>query len=268
MRSALLLGAALGAAACFSNGTGTSNPLDGPHLVLFIGNSLTYTNDLPRTVADVAALGGDTLTPAVVALPNFALIDHALGQSNALASIRGYRWEFVVLQQGPTWPGLCLDTLVLATRMLDEEIKAKGAHTVVFMSWPAASNAGAFDVVRGSFETAAREVGAVFAPAGEAWRAAWRSEPALGLYGSDGYHPSALGTFLSALVVYEQLTGHDPRSLPAKAVVAGRELNVAEARVRLLQQAAHEADTQFGTLSAPAPSRATTSTPSRPKVTC
>ena len=89
-------------------------------------------------------------------------------------------------------------------------------------------------------------VGGLFFPAGEAWRTAWASDPQLPLYGPDGYHPSELGTYLAALVVYEEITGNDSRMLPDQAIVAGRDLSVAGSRVRLLQDAAHQTVVRFG----------------------
>src|SRR5438552_16679068 len=89
--------------ACLNTDSVNGLPDSGPHPVLFIGNSLVYTNDLPGTLSGVATQGGDTLSVGYVALPNVALIDHALGQSGALAAIRRGNWEFVLLQQGPTW---------------------------------------------------------------------------------------------------------------------------------------------------------------------
>ena len=108
------------------------------------------------------------------------------------------------------------------------------------MVWPEASRFGVFDDVRDSYRGAAADVDGPFLPAGEAWRAAWAADPQLMLYGPDGYHPSELGTYVAALVVYEGITGKDARSLSADAVVGGRRLNVPESRVRLLQQVAHE----------------------------
>jgi hypothetical protein len=77
-------------------------------------------------------------------------------------------------------------------------------------------------------------------PAGEAWRAAWAEDPALPLYGPDGFHPSPLGTYLAALVVYEGITGHDARRLPEQAVVQGQTLPVSGGTVIMLQRIAHE----------------------------
>src|SRR4051812_34987541 len=53
----------------------------GGYHVLFIGNSLTYTNDLPGSVAAIAAMAGDTIRTRTIAGPDMALIDHVSGAS-------------------------------------------------------------------------------------------------------------------------------------------------------------------------------------------
>ncbi len=217
-------------------------PLEGGGFhVLFIGNSLTYTNDLPNTVSQIAALAGDTIRTRAVALPDYALIDHVKGGSDAVAVIKGERWNFVVLQQGPSAQQLGRDTLVLATQLFDPFIKAAGATSAQFMTWPASNRLTAFDSVLTSSQIAAQAVGGVVFPAGKAWTIAWAADKTLALYGPDGYHPSELGTFLSALVIYEGVTRHDARLLPARAFAGGREISVPAASIRVLQQAAHEA---------------------------
>jgi hypothetical protein len=84
----------------------------------------------------------------------------------------------------------------------------------MYMVWPSTGRRGDFDRVSESYAIAARDVGGVVLPAGDAWRAAWRSDPTLALYGSDGFHPTPLGTYLAALVVYQQLSGRSPVGLP------------------------------------------------------
>jgi hypothetical protein len=214
-------------------------PVGGYH-VLFIGNSLTAANDLPGTLARLAASVNDTIVVESVTRPNLAVIDHVNGMSNAVDVIRRGGWDIVVLQQGPTSQQLYRDTLILATRLLDPDIKSVGARSAQLMVWPEANRTAAFDGVLLSCREAAQAVGGLCFPAGEAWRAAWALDPALPLYGPDGFHPSALGTYLAALVVYEGVTGHDARSLPQEAVVAGQRLNVSGGTVVLLQRAAHE----------------------------
>lgn len=178
---------------------------------LFIGNSLTYFNDLPGTMAQLGASGNHTIRVGSVARPNFALIDHANGLSDALDVIRLGGWDYVVLQQGPSALPESRDTLIIAARMLDSAIRGSGGRTALLMVWPESSRFIVFDDVRDSYLTAAQDVEGLFLPAGEAWRTAWAEDQTLAFYGPDGYHPSPLGTYLAALVVYEGITGRDAR---------------------------------------------------------
>jgi hypothetical protein len=217
----------------------------GGHHVLFIGNSLTYVHDLPATVAAIARLAGDTFHVALEAGPNLALIDHLNGATAAVAVIRTGGWDYVVLSQGPTPRGICRDSLVLWTKMFEPLIRSVGAKPALYMTWPAVNQHSWFDDVRISFQQAAAAVNGVFLPAGEAWRAAWAADPNLQLYGGDGFHPSEIGTFLAALEIYERISGRDVRTLPPRAFTDGFPFSLPEATVRLLQQAAHEANAKF-----------------------
>jgi hypothetical protein len=235
----------LALASCSGSNASVEPPPTTLYRILFIGNSLTYFNDLPLTVAQLGASRNVTVEVASVTRPNFALIDHVDGKSNALEMIGGSNWNYVVLQQGPSSLPPSRDTLIIATRLLDRHIKAVGGRSALLMVWPESSRFGFFDDVRDSYRTAAEDVDGLFLPAGEAWRSAWAADPELLLYGPDGYHPSELGTYLAALVIYESVTGEDARSLPDEARVAGRKLSVAASRVQLLQRAAHATVARF-----------------------
>jgi hypothetical protein len=233
-----LLAITLGACAG-GHPAGEPRPAAG-YQVLFIGNSLTAYNDLPGTLAQLAQSVHDTIAVESVTRPNLAVIDHVNGMSDAVDVIRRGKWDYVVLQQGPTSQQLHRDTLILATRLLEPDIRRAGARSAQLMVWPAVQNIAVFDRVLLSCREAAKAVGGLCLPAGEAWRAAWAVDASLLLYGPDGFHPSPVGTYLAALVVYEGITGHDARSLPPEAVVAGQRLNLPSEAVVLLQRIAHE----------------------------
>jgi hypothetical protein len=235
------------AAACLNIDIPGPDKLDqGGHHVLFIGNSLTYANDLPGLVSDLAASVGDTIRVLSVAQANFAVIDPALGLSNAVDVIKSQKWDMVVLQQGPTTVGVNRDTLIIATKMLDPLVKAQGGVTAQLMTWPQSSQPQLFPAVLASSQAAAKSVSnGVLIPAGEAWRAALEENSTLPLYGGDGYHPALLGTYLTALVVYEKVTHHDARLLPGTATVLGIKLSTDEATLRLLQRIAHETAAEY-----------------------
>ena len=59
------------------------------------------------------------------------------------------------------------------------------------------------------YAAAAQDAHAALFPAGLAWR--YGLSHKLKLYGADGFHPSPVGTYLTALVVYAGLTGELPR---------------------------------------------------------
>jgi hypothetical protein len=230
---------------CLGGSQSLSPLAAGGHHVLFIGNSLTYVNDLPATVEAIAESAGDTIRVATEAGANLALIDHLNGATAAVAHIAAGGWEYVVLQQGPTPAGICRDSLVLWTKMFDPLIKAAGAKTAVFMAWPYAGPLSWFDEIRVSFQQASAAVNGVFMPAGEAWRSALVADSTIGLYAGDGFHPTPVGTFLAALEIYERITGRDARTIPPRAFSNGRQFALPEATVRVLQAAAHDANVRY-----------------------
>lgn len=216
-----LLGLALLAAACAGE---PFHPVPVPsHRVLFIGNSLTAVNDLPHTVGALAATVHDSIA-----------VEAATG------------WDYVVLQQGPTTQKLGRDTLILASKMIEPLVRAAGGRIAELMVWPSAQNLSSFDGALQSCEVAAQAVAGICFPAGQAWRAAWAFDASLPLYGPDGYHPSELGTYLTALVVYEGITGKSAEALPDQALVNGHALNTPVNVVQQLQGVAHETVLRYG----------------------
>ena len=211
----------------------------GASRVLFIGNSLTEANDLPAIVAMLSRQGGGTPISAVsVTFGGFSLEDH-WNQGTAQRRIAEGGWSIVVLQQGPSSLPENQVNLRDWTTRFDTVIRASGARTALYMVWPESNRLEAFDALSQAYARAAEGVGGMLFPAGEAWRAAWRRDPGVPLYGPDGFHPAPTGTYLAALVIYQQITGRSPVGLPAGTQMAAD-------RALLLQEAAQEANAQFG----------------------
>ena len=199
--------------------------------VLFIGNSLTTTNNVPGLVETLARSAGLRLACRTVAFPDYSLEDH-WNRGDARRAIAEGGWSIVALQQGPSALPESRVLLREYTRRFDAEVQRAGARTALYMVWPAAARRGDFEGVSVSYATAARDVNGLLFPVGDAWRAAWRRDASLALYGADGFHPSARGSYLAALVIYQGLTGRSPVGLPATGLPASE--------VLLLQQAAAE----------------------------
>lgn len=225
-------------------GAGTLEPLaPGGIRVLFIGNSLTYYNDLPGTLAALALTTGDTIRARSVSFPDYALVDH-LRQGSAVQTIKSDTWHFVVLQQGPSSLQVNRDSLIDLTKLFDTPIKQAGAKTALFSVWPQTVNYSTFPRAIESYRLAAQAVGGIYLPVGAAWQTALAGNSSLPLYSGDGLHPTELGTYLAALVMYERFTGKDARLLPSTATVGGRSISgISAATVRRLQEIAHSENT-------------------------
>jgi hypothetical protein len=214
-------------------------PPDGPGLrVLFVGNSLTAGGDVPGMVRAMAEAGGVTLHPQAVLLPGANLEDQwTAGNSRKL--LAAARWDFVVLQQGPSsLPDSQADLKQWAATWADE-VRKHGATPALYMVWPYRGQKDGFELVSKSYRTAAEGAKARVLPAGEAWREALRYDPALPLYSGDNLHAEPAGSYLAALVIARGLTGIDLQAVPARLTLAsGQVVEVPEEQAAHLRRAA------------------------------
>ena len=188
--------------------------------ILFIGNSLTAANDLPDVVRRLGqAVDGKAPVVGSVTEGGFSLEDH-WNRGEAQQAIASDRWDLVVLQQGPSALPESRVLLVEYAKKFDEEIRKVGGRPALYMVWPEAERAAAWDEVTESYRTAAREVNGVLFPVGESFRAALRRYPGLTLFASDGFHPSSAGTYLAALVIYAQVSHLSPLGISHRAGIA------------------------------------------------
>jgi hypothetical protein len=245
-----VLAATLAAASltCGSGGGVTGPPEGEGPAILFVGNSLTYFNDMPDIVAAISLGAGDDppLRVAMVAFPNFGLEDH-WNQGDALEAIDEGGWDVVVLQQGPsTLPASRVHLLEWSGRFA-ERIRAVGARPALLSVWPTDGSAAGYDATLASYTAAADAVDGLLIPAGEAWRSARARDPALTLTVVDGFHPSLLGSVLAAYSSWHAITGRSPVGLPAAIESPEVErITMSAELAALVQQAVAEAQAQHG----------------------
>jgi len=213
--------------------------------VLFIGNSLTYANDLPAMLSAVAAQAGKTLVTADVSEGGFALEDHFAAGRAQVEIAKGY--QLVILQQGPSAEKASQVNLLQWATRFDPLIRNSGARPALYMVWPERARFSRFDDVRDSYSNAALAIDAMFIPGGEAWRESWRIDPALKFYGEDDFHPSTLGTYAVALSMFAEIFRQTPADLPATFSLSnGTQIAFDPAQARAVQQGAWQAHLQFG----------------------
>jgi hypothetical protein len=196
--AALLSLFALGAAA--ANGK--------PVRVLFIGNSLVATADMPGTLERLGRAMGRDVVAAGVTANDFSLEDH-WREGRALARIRE-GWDFVVLQQGPSARPDSRALLVDYARRFAAPIRAAGARPVVFSAWPARNRQQDYAEAIRSHRVAAQSIDAILIPAAEAWLRAYSADKRLDLY-ADGLHASDMGGQLAVLATWFALFPAGPQ---------------------------------------------------------
>ena len=245
---ALLVAVAASTSCLSSTAPKVSSYGSGTKRILFIGNSLTGYNDMPSFFVALAESAKVSPLPTVEVdwEPDFALIDHwNVGVARPL--INGNKFSVVVLQQGPSSVEVNRDTLRLAAKLFAPLIRGTGGMPAMLGVWPTADRLVDFDRATESYQIAARDVNGAMIPSGEVWRAAWKRDPSLPFYSPDGLHPSGLGSYAMALSLLGILYDRSVVGLPSSLQLSnGARLTIDPAVAAIVQQAADEANRQFG----------------------
>ena len=179
--------------------------------VLFIGNSYTYFNDMPKMFVMEcerrgAVCSADSVTAGGYTLAHFVSDDNEYGVK-AKELLRGQRYDYVVLQEQSVRPASNPETFLGSVRSLIPLIRDNGATPVMYETWGRADGSEVLtahgwdhetmqDRLTAAYEAAAAEHGAVLVRAGERFHEAYRrGEP---VFDPDGSHPSEYGSRLIA----------------------------------------------------------------------
>ncbi|MCX6639003.1 MAG: T9SS type A sorting domain-containing protein [bacterium] len=224
--------------------------------VLFVGNSYTYTNNLPQLFSSLAASGGQPTVVDMSAPGGYWLEQHCV-LPETISKISQGIWDYVVLQeqsQVPTIDYYRYGSMYPSARYLDSLIVSYGQQTAFFLTWGRKHggqqtinqySSPVFrdffhmqDSLTSAYTQIARELDATLCPVGLAWAEAVRRYPRADLWQPDDSHPTLQGTYLAACVFYAKLTNLNPVGLSYTA-------GLRPAEVRFLQVIA--ARTVFGT---------------------
>ena len=179
-------------------------PVEPDYKLLFVGNSLTYTNNLPGLVKDAAKERDITIETRMLAYPNYAIIDHwADGQVQILIESKEY--DYVIIQQGPSsqqegYRWLLNNGAEYAALCADNDAKL-----AYYMVWPALEFYHTFDKVIANYSAAARANNAILCPVGQVWKDYQDQTNDFSYYGPDDFHPSLKGSKVAAQVIANSL---------------------------------------------------------------
>ena len=194
--------------------------------VLFIGNSFTFTHDIPAQVVNLASADAHApvqLEVSASTIPGGTLMQ-AWSQGDALRLLQSRHFDIVVLQDWSMWP-VRVDgrsgTYDAVGRWATAARQA-GARPVLYQTWADKADsesyqpdwpyagmtpASAQSTMEGAAQTLAATYQLPVVDVGGPFIRLAGGPGAPELYGPDSQHPSQAGAFLSAAVIYQALTG-------------------------------------------------------------
>lgn len=201
--------------------------------ILTFGNSHVRSHNLTNLLRDLIIAGrpGAQVLQTMASGSNF--LDERLNNDIDLRLLQSSAWTHVILQ------GQKYSTTGLYTYPIDASIiwlraaKARNATPILFPEHGQRGNATEGSRVHSLHQSiVALEPGCV-APVGLAWDNLSQQDPQMVLHEADGNHAALAGSFLTALVFYQSITGNNAELLPFQPKVA-----LPEPQQRLLRQVA------------------------------
>jgi hypothetical protein len=197
--------------------------------VLFLGNSYTEYNNLPKLLSSMALSTGDTILTDANTPGGHTLMGHS-NNATSLAKINSQAWDFVVLQdqsQLPSFPEADVQEMVYPfARKLDSLIHLNNActQTVFYMTWgrkngdaqncptwpPVCTYAGMDSLLALRYRKMADDNKALLSPVGAVWKYLRANNPSVELYNPDESHPSLAGSYAAACCFYTLMLKKDP----------------------------------------------------------
>ena len=183
--------------------------------ILMLGNSFTFTNNMPQTLAQL------TGAEVVHHTRGGARLSEHLNPATKLggltqAALTNARWDYVVLQEMSNGPFTSPNRFFSSVEQLCEQIRKNGAVPILYATW-AYQKGGAKLTAKGwdydnmarqlseAYHKAAQENNALIADAGQRF---YQLSHTQNLYAEDGVHPNELGSRLAAETIAAVIQEH------------------------------------------------------------
>ncbi|HNP17216.1 MAG TPA: SGNH/GDSL hydrolase family protein [Fulvivirga sp.] len=172
--------------------------------ILFVGNSLTYTNDLPKLIQEIGKEKGNRIKYTSLTLPNYALEDH-WNEGQLQDYIKSEKFDFVIVQQGPSSQPEGRTMLFEYGQLIKTLCDNHNTKLAFYMVWPSRTYYHTFDGVIQNYTEASLKTQSILCPVGKVWKAHFDQTNDFSYYGPDGFHPSLKGSKVAAKIIYESL---------------------------------------------------------------
>lgn len=196
---------------------GKDKPDVGPMNVLFIGNSYTHMNRMPKIFEKIAQSRGVDINVEMSAKSSHTFNMHSK-REELFETIKSKKWDYVVLQgfsrELSESPGYIDTASVPYIEIILDSIYNNNSCTnvLLYMTWgykygfstreEVNSNESMSDSVRVGYEYVSELFNLPIVPVGPVWRDFRASNSEIDLYHTDSSHPSAQGSYMIACSFY------------------------------------------------------------------
>ncbi len=173
-------------------------------VILFVGNSLTYYNNMPSMVEDIGIENGLNIETDCLCSPNYWFDNHWV-EPDLARLLRSGKYDLAILQSGSAWRDNDADILFEYGKLITDLAKENDVRTGFFQVWPSVEGYFAFDKVIRNYAGVASSTDSELYQVGRVWKGYMDEVENEALYLGDGIHPSRKGSFLSAWVIFHTL---------------------------------------------------------------
>ena len=213
--------------------------------ILFLGNSLMYYNDMPVLFSQIATASGkkvnvQSVTKGSATISDFTDARTEVG-AKALPLLKNNAWDYVIIEPSrriSPYENTVKDTELASARKIRELAQAAGGDVILYSVWgnnngtvveyKAQNSISIVEVATHSMgrkphtkfihevnlELAEALGGVKVALAGYAFENFIAKHPDINLYHSDERHPSLIGSYLAAAVIYATVFGEKVENIP------------------------------------------------------
>ncbi|MGZ0147852.1 SGNH/GDSL hydrolase family protein [Kribbella sp. WER1] len=182
--------------------------------ILFVGNSFTSNNNLPKLLKDLAGARGIEFEHKVISVGGASLRQH-LNAGKALDAIANGGYDIVVLQEQSTLPIKSPDRFRESARDFHRAIAEAGARTAFYLTWARSNAPETQQALTDAYAGAAAELDGTLIPVGMVWERFLAAHDKPVLHESDNSHPTLAGSYLGACVFLIALLNADPVGIDA-----------------------------------------------------
>lgn len=193
--------------------------------ILFIGNSYTYYNDMPKIFESLARDNGKSVAVFSVTKGGRKLVAYENNEDPITveldSQIKANHFDFCFIQEQSILPATDPDTFLKGVEIVVQKLKGHAEKLVMYQTWGRKegsetlekhrwSTKAMTELLAESYQMVANRYNALISPVGYSFLKITEQNPEINLHNPDLSHPSYEGSCLSALTHYCTVFGEIP----------------------------------------------------------